>query len=57
MVTASIETDSRGNGHGKARFSAADLEPFAGAVLPVKWELRIGGVVAYETATTTVTID
>lgn len=57
MVTATIETDPHGNGHGKARFSAADLEPFSGAVLPVKWELRIGGVVAYETATTIVTID
>lgn len=57
MVTATIETDAHGNGHGKARFSADDLAPFSGAVLPVKWELRIGEVVAYETATTIVTID
>lgn len=57
MITATIETDAHGNGHGKARFSAVDLAPFSGAVLPVKWELRIGEVVAYETATTIVTID
>lgn len=56
-VTATIETDAHGNGHAKARFSAADLAPFSGAVLPVRWELRIGEVVAYETATTIVTID
>lgn len=57
MVTATIETDAHGNGHGSARFSADELAPFSGAVLPVKWELRIGGVVAYETTTTIVTID
>jgi hypothetical protein len=57
MVTDTIETDAHGNGHGSARFSAEDLEPFSGAVLPVKWELRTGGIVAYETATTIVTID
>lgn len=57
MMTTVIETDSHGNGHGMARFSAADLAPFAGAVLPVKWELRIGGIAAYATATTTVTLD
>jgi hypothetical protein len=57
MVTTTIKTDAHGNGHGSARFSAEELEPFSGAVLPVKWELRLGGVVAYETATTIVTID
>jgi hypothetical protein len=57
IVTTSIETDARGNGHGSARFSAEELEPFSGAVLPVKWELRLDGVVAYETTTTIVTID
>lgn len=57
MVTATIETDAHGNGHGSARFSADELAPFSGAVLPVKWELRVGGVAAYETTTTIVTID
>jgi predicted secreted Zn-dependent protease len=57
MVTSTIETDARGNGHARARFSAEELAPFSGAVLPVKWELRLDGVVAYETATTIVTID
>lgn len=56
-VTATIETDAHGNGHGSARFSAEELAPFSGAVLPVKWELRVNGVVAYETTTTIVTID
>lgn len=56
-VTTTINTDARGNGHGNARFSAEELEPFSGAVLPVKWELRLGSVVAYETTTTIVTID
>lgn len=57
MPTATIETDGKGNGHAKARFSAADLAPFSGAVLPVKWVLRIGGEDAYETDTTIVTLD
>lgn len=57
MPTATIETDRHGNGHAKARFSADDLAPFSGAVLPVKWELRVDGVAAYETTTTIVTLD
>ena len=56
-ITATIETDRHGNGHAKARFSADDLAPFAGLMFPVKWELRLGGVVAYETNTTMVTLD
>ena len=57
MPTASIVTDRNGNGHGKARFSAADLAPFSGAVFPVKWVLRNAGEDAYETPTTIVTLD
>jgi hypothetical protein len=57
LPTATIETDRHGNGHAKARFSADDLAPFSGAVLPVKWELRVEGIAAYETATTVVTLD
>lgn len=57
MPTATIETDRNGDGHAKARFSAADLEPFSGAVLPVKWVLRTNGVDVYETEVTVVTLD
>ena len=57
LPTATIETDRHGNGQAKARFSADDLAPFSGAVLPVKWELRVEGITAYETATTIVTLD
>lgn len=57
MQTATIVTDRNGNGHAKARFSAADIAPFSGAVLSVRWELRTASGVAYATEATTVTLD
>lgn len=57
MPTATIVTDRHGNGHAKAGFSAADLAPFSGAVLPVQWVLRSGDGDAYATDVTTVTLD
>lgn len=57
VQTATIVTDRNGNGHAKAGFSAADLAPFSGFTLQVKWELRVEGAVAYETEVTTVTLD
>ena len=58
IQTATIHTDRHGNGHAKARFSAEDLAPFSGAVIPgLKWVLRSGGADVYETPETTVSID
>jgi hypothetical protein len=58
FATATLHTDRHGNGHAKARFSAEDLAPFSGAVIPgLKWVLRSDGVDAYETPETTVSID
>lgn len=58
MPTATLHTDRHGNGHARARFSAEDLAPFSGAVIPgLKWVLRDDGADAYETPETTVTID
>jgi hypothetical protein len=58
MATATLHTDRHGNGHAKARFSAEDLAPFSGAVIPgLKWVLRSGSADAYETPETTVSID
>lgn len=57
MQTATIRTDRHGNGHAQAGFSAADLAPFSGLVVPVQWVLRTNGNDAYETRITTVTLD
>jgi hypothetical protein len=58
IATATLHTDRHGNGHAKARFSAEDLAPFSGAVIPgLKWVLRSGRADAYETPETTVSID
>jgi hypothetical protein len=58
IATATLHTDRHGNGHAKARFSAEDLAPFSGAVIPgLKWVLRSGSADAYETPETTVSID
>jgi hypothetical protein len=58
MPTATLHTDRHGNGHAKARFSAEDLAPFSGAVIPgLKWVLRRDNADAYETPETTVSID
>ena len=58
LPTATIHTDRHGNGHAKARFSAEELAPFSGAVIPgVKWVLRSGGDDVYETPETTISID
>jgi hypothetical protein len=58
IATATLRTDRHGNGHAKARFSAEDLAPFSGAVIPgLKWVLRSDSADAYETRETTVSID
>jgi hypothetical protein len=57
VQTATITTDEHGNGHAKAGFSAADLAPFSGAVLPVNWVLRTDAGDAYRTDVTVVTLD
>lgn len=58
LQTATILTDRHGNGHAKAGFSAADLAPFSGAVLPVQWVLRTDDINdAYTTEVTIVTLD
>lgn len=58
LQTATILTDRRGNGHAKAGFSAADLAPFSGAVVPVQWVLRTDDINdAYATDVTIVTLD
>ena len=55
--TAVLNTDRRGNGHASAGFSAADLVPFSGATVVIRWVLRSGPANAYATPCTTVTID
>ena len=57
MRTAGIVTNRQGNGHARAKFTAAQLEPFSGATVSIRWVLKSGGVIAYTTACTTVTID
>ena len=55
--TAVLSTDLRGNGHASAGFSAADLVPFSGATVMIRWVLRVDAVDVYATPCTTVTID
>jgi hypothetical protein len=58
IPTATLHTDRHGNGHARARFSAEELAPFSGAVIPgLKWVLRSDGADAYETPETTVSLD
>jgi hypothetical protein len=55
---AALRTDRHGHGHAKGRFSAEDLAPFSGAVIPrLKWVLRSDRADPYETRETTVWID
>ena len=55
--TTDLVTDKQGNGHAAARFTAEDLDPFEGAVVTIRWALKLGGVAVYTTDCTTVTID
>jgi hypothetical protein len=55
--TADLTTDLRGNGHASARISAADLAPFSGATVMIRWVLRVDAADVYVTPCTTVTID
>jgi hypothetical protein len=55
--TAVLSTDLRGNGHASAGFSAADLVPFSGATVIIRWVLRVDAADVYATPCTTVTID
>jgi hypothetical protein len=57
MQTAVLTTDLRGNGHASAGFSAADLAPFSGATVTIRWVLRVDAADVYVTPCTTVTID
>ena len=55
--TAVLATDARGTGHASAAFSAADLEPFSGATVVIRWVLRVDATDVYATSCTTVAID
>ena len=57
MRTTGIATNRQGDGHARAKFTAAQLEPFSGATVSIRWVLKSGGAIAYATACTTVTID
>jgi hypothetical protein len=59
LQTAVLTTNVHGNGHAAARFSTADLEPFSGLTISIRWALKVDvdGAIAYTTECTTVTID
>jgi hypothetical protein len=52
-----LSTNARGNGHASALISAADLAPFSGATVMIRWVLRVDTSDVYATECTTVTID
>ncbi|HLM65230.1 MAG TPA: hypothetical protein VK306_13090 [Acidimicrobiales bacterium] len=55
--TAVLNTDLRSNGHTSARFSAADVVPFSGGTVMIRWVLRLDAADLYATPCTTVSID
>jgi len=55
--TAVLTTDMRGNGHASASISAAELAPFSGATVTIRWLLRVNAADLYATPCTTVIID
>jgi hypothetical protein len=55
--TTVLATDARGTGHASAAFSAADLAPFSGETVVIRWVLRFDAADVYATPCTTVTID
>lgn len=55
--TAVLTTNRQGNGQASAVFSAADLAPFSGATVSIRWVLRVDTADVYATPCTTVTID
>ena len=58
VPTATMTTNAQGSAHGQGHFSRAELAPFKGAVLPVKWSLLDDkNVSAYESRCTVVTVD
>ena len=57
IQTAVLATDSRGNGHSSTSFSAADLVPFSGLTISIRWVLKVDAADVYATPCTTVTID
>ena len=58
VPTATMTTNAQGSAHGQGHFSRAELAPFKGAVLPVKWSLLDdNNVSAYESRCTVVTVD
>lgn len=57
LITATLETNAQGVAHADARFTPDDLAPFSGATVSARWTLTAGGVAAYQTSCTTVTID
>ena len=57
MRTTGIVTDRQGTGHARTKFTAAQLEPFAGATVSIRWVLKSTGAIAHTTACTAVTID
>lgn len=58
IPTALLTTNRQGNAHGRARFSRAELDPFSGATIGVRWTLiSDDDVTAYETECTVVSID
>ena len=58
VPTDTLNTNRQGSAHGQGHFSRAELVPFKGAVLPVKWSLLDNNdVSAYESRCTIVTVD
>ena len=55
--TTGLVTNRQGDGHAQAKFTAAQLAPFSGATVSIRWVLKSGGPIAYTTACMTVTID
>ena len=57
VPSATVETNGAGNGHGKHRFTPADVDGLHGATVGIVWQFMRNGQLAYQTACETVILD
>ena len=57
VPSATIQTNGTGNGHGKHRFTPADVDGLHGATVGIVWQFMRNGQLAYQTGCETVVLD
>jgi hypothetical protein len=52
-----VQTNGAGNGHGRHRFTPADVDGLHGATVGIVWQFMLNGQLAYQTGCETVILD